>query len=176
MSKEENALETVIKGLANAFSDEIVTTFDSVADSPEMKNAQKILKSKDYDSFYYLCVLEIAKPIEGLMIKEGLSDKSIFILENYGFVQNHFEHLIKKLEGHPCCADKSRTIILSLINFFETGKTIEFDLGQEYTFHIPKLIFKDHKTILSHFTAIKGLYYGHYEPYLDSLKSLLTEE
>ncbi len=72
-----------------------------------------------------------------------------------------------------CCADKTRTIIKRLIDFYENGIRIEFDYTQEYTFHLPKIIFKIHEDIIEFYEGLKFLQNtGNPLKYLNAIKNL----
>lgn len=79
----------------------------------------------------------------------------VFIFMNYQFLKNHIERLIRDHEGHACCADKSRTILKSLCEYYITGDEIDFDYSQEYTFHLPNNVLRTHDEIIEFYEALK---------------------
>lgn len=99
----------------------------------------------------------------------------IFIYKNYNLIESHISHLIEKFEGRACSADKSRTIINSIIKFFEKGKEIEFNYNQEYTFHLPKRILNTHEEIIEMYKGIKDLLYGDPDKYLIAFSKIIKK-
>jgi len=89
-----------------------------------------------------------------------------FIYVSYTFIESHLSRLFATYEGHACSADKSRTIVNSLVRHFKTKEDIEFDYSAEYTSHLPKNILKEHGQIISFYEGMKGLMCGSPDKYL----------
>lgn len=105
--------------------------------------------------------------IDGLLSHKLSNNNDVkFIYQNHNFIDNHFKKIIVKKEGRRCSADKSRTILNSLVRFYKDGDEIDFDYEQKYTFHLPKKEFTDHNSIVEFYEALKHLYYGNPEYYL----------
>jgi hypothetical protein len=100
----------------------------------------------------------------------------VFIFSNYNFIEHHFVYWIKEVEGWQCSADKSRTIVKRLLAFYKEGTKIEFDYSGEYTFHLPKIIFTTHDSIIEFYKGLKDLKYGNPTNYLAALKSLIDKK
>ncbi len=101
-----------------------------------------------------------------------INSQSINFVLDSNFYKNHFESLIRKFEGSSCCADKSSTIIRAIYKYLTKGEKIEFNFSGEYTFHLPKTIFKTHDSIMEFYEALESLYYGDSEKYLQFLLKL----
>ncbi|MEH0153754.1 hypothetical protein V6R21_06370 [Limibacter armeniacum] len=97
-----------------------------------------------------------------------------FILKNFQFLEQNFEFYIEKIEGLACSVDKSRMILRAIYNFYKTGKKIEFNYDQEYTFHLPKVVFTNHESIIEFYQGLKGLRYGNNIQYLETVKNIET--
>jgi len=172
----ENALKDIFSSLLSQVHDDEIAMYKSVHKNKAVENAIKTLQSGDYEQLEY----SIKRPIDGYLaglIRSEIADcdRVVFIISNYRFVENHFETLINKIEGMACCADKSRSIMRALIKFLVTGENIEFDYSQEYTYHLPRGVFKDHDSIVSFFRSLEFLYYGKSEQYIRQLAKLMTE-
>lgn len=101
------------------------------------------------------------------------SDKEVvYIYKNSEVIDRHFSRQFQKYEGSACSADKSRTVVRCLLDFFLSGEEIKFDYKQEYTYHLPNKIFKTHSEILDFYKAIKDIQYGRAEKYIEEIKKL----
>ena len=125
------------------------------------------------DEFYYGIIYPFEKFTSGLIKSEISPNRNVvFIYQKLRFVENHFRNLFETIEGSACCADKSRAIVKRLIEFYKNGTKIEFDYNGEYTFHLPKKIFKTHESIICFYEGLHSLYYGISEKYLTALLNL----
>jgi hypothetical protein len=132
-------------------------------------------KIEDVDDFYLGLIRPHKQFISGLIRSEISKNTDVkFILENSQFIERNFQYWIEKIEGMPCCVDKTRTILKRLIEFYKNGTKIEFDYTAEYTFHLPKVIFKTHESITEFYESVKSLYYGNPTRYLNSIKSIIN--
>ena len=134
-------------------------------------------KIEDVQDFYLGLIYPHEQFISGL-IKSEISKNNdvVFILENSQFIEHNFRYWVEKKEGMACSADKTRTILRRLVNFYKNGTKIEFDYTAEYTFHLPKVIFKTHESIVEFYEGVKSLHYGNPTLYLNALKSLITND
>lgn len=123
--------------------------------------------SDDYEKFYYGVVYPFEKFVDG-MIRSELRDNQdvVFLMSKSKFVKRHFTNIIERIEGSACSVDKSRTIIRGLIRYYMKGEEIKFDYDGEYTYHLPKVIFKEQCRIIEFYEAVKSLYYGNSEKYM----------
>ena len=132
-------------------------------------------KIEDVQDFYLGLIYPHEQFISGL-IKSEISKNNdvVFILENSQFIERNFNYWIEKKEGVACCADKTRTILRRLFEFYKIGTKIEFDYAAEYTFHLPKVVFKTHESIIEFYEGLKSLCHGNPTRYLNALESLVT--
>jgi len=134
------------------------------------------IKIDDYNSFYLSLIYPYKQFLTGLIHVEVSKNKKIsFFLINSNFIERQFAKLIEDFEGSACSADKSRTIMRRIFNFLMTGNKIEWDYNAEYTFHLPKKIFKTHESIIEFYNAVTELYYGNYKKYVAALQNVLIE-
>lgn len=89
-----------------------------------------------------------------------------FLLNNYYYVESHFNRLFNQFEGMFASSDKSRTIMSRLLDFYKDGKEIEFDYSAEYTYHLPQAIMKNPEEVIRFYTVIKRLHGGYYDEYI----------
>lgn len=155
-----------IKGFLETFSDGI--------DDKNMALYKKLMeesmlegKFHDYDTFYLSVIYPFNNFIDSFIRSEISNNHDVrFLMKQSQFVKCHFEKIINEIDGFGCCADKSRTIMKRLIKFYTDGTEIVFDYEDQYTFHLPKNVFTTHDEIVTFYTAIKRLYYGHTEDFL----------
>lgn len=101
--------------------------------------------------------------------------EALFLLEQYQFVEMHFNHWIRKIEGSSCSSDKSRTIVRRLMKLFKSAEPIVWDYTAEYTYHMPKSVFVDHAEIYRFFVALRELYYGNSLSYITIVQYMATK-
>ncbi len=140
-------------------------------------NENGIKQFNRYDEFYLAVIYPFEQFLNGFIASEVSGNQDvIFLLTHSDFVERQFEQYIKVYEGSACHCDKSRTIISSLIEFYKTGKRIEFDYNGEYTFHLPKKVFKTHESIVEFYDGVKSLYYGSNAMYLTAILNLQASQ
>lgn len=166
---ETKDLKTVLNALHNSINAENKELYENIIQS------SKIKQFNDYDEFFYMILYPFQKFIEEFIKAEVADNDDVaFLYRNSQFVERQFESLIKMKEGSACCADKSGTIMKRLIKFYTTGEKIEFDYNAEYTYHLPKNIFKTHESIVDFYKAIKHLWYGNGAEYFKEIHKLMT--
>lgn len=108
------------------------------------------------------------------MLNEFLqnNDKAKFIFKNYEFLEVHVSRTIQKIEGPIFSADKTQYIISELLNFFIFENRLEHNWSQPHTFHLPKLVFQNHKDIENYFDALYFLHAGMPSRYIDIYAAL----
>ncbi|MFK5949540.1 MAG: hypothetical protein QM500_12310 [Methylococcales bacterium] len=174
MSATEDSVKSVISGLVGAFEKDNQESYQSVSQHQEVVNAVAAAKEGEAGDFFMCLLYPFSGFIDGLLSEVTNSHKAQFFLKHGEFVERHFNELINKYEGMPCCSDKSRVIMRALIAFHMNGKKIAFNYEQEYTYHLPKIIFKDHNQIVDFADALHSLYYGHSELYIKSLAEIMS--
>lgn len=167
-----------MKSFLNVFCESLVAenrdSVKEILDLPLVQDSLKAIQKSDPDLFYMTLGYPLDRIIDGVLSNAiAENGRARFLFQESGFVENHFRKLIERYEGMPCCADKTRTIMRALARNLIHGDEIVFDFGQEYTFHLPKKIFKDQESILSFFEAIHNLFYGSFELYLKELQGIL---
>lgn len=160
---------------------EVLNLMTDSIEQKEIELYKKIINEKcfnritDVEEFYLGIIYPYEQFVSGLIKSEISKNKEVvFILENSQFIEHHFRYWVEKIEGMACCADKTRTILRRLIEFYKNGTMIEFDYTAEYTFHLPRVIFKTHESIVVFYKGIKSLKYGNPTRYLNALKSLMV--
>lgn len=166
---DKDAIKNVLDGMLGVIEKENVELYKSLIDKTHSKEINSV------DGFYFTLIYPYDKFLSGL-IKTEISDNGDvgFILKRSQFIESHFEALIRGFEGYACCADKSETIMERLLDFYKEGKRIVFDYEQEYTFHLPSVIFKTHESIIGFYEGLKMLYCGNPEKYLTELQKIAT--
>ena len=131
----------------------------------------EITNFKDHKKFFYAVLYPFDQFISGF-VKSKIANNSdvVFIIKNQNYIENNFARIIEQKEGSPCSADKSRTIIKSLLNYYKNGQKITFNYQQEYTYHLPKEVFKTHDHIIKFYEGLKSLWYGDNKKYLEALQ------
>ena len=169
----QSDISTVLTAIFNGVEEESKASFESVASIPSVKRAVVCVRNGNCTGFYFALMYPIRKMVNGLLAKElPNSPDAQFLLKNSRFIENHFKKLIEKLEGSACCADNTRTIMKELFRFLTTGKEITFDYTQEYTYHLPVLIFNTHDEIVVFFKALRHLHYGYPDQYIETLAKI----
>jgi len=135
----------------------------------------KINNFNNYEEFFYSVLYPFDNFIEAyLKMNVSNNEDVIFIIKNSNFIENNFSNLIINKEGSACSSDKSGTIMNKLINYYKTGEKITFDYDAEYTYHLPKTIFKTHEHIIMFYIGLKKLFYGDNKKYIEALKIILN--
>lgn len=107
--------------------------------------------------------------IEDICKYLGLCDHGSFLVQHYNYIENSFSQMYIRYEGFACSSDKSRTVAKRLFNFYKANVMISFNPEADYTYHHPKKILNDHESIVQFFTALKSLYYGSPQQYLNCI-------
>lgn len=156
-----------LDALSLSVDDENIKLYKSIVE-------QSSIKSFDNPEEFYFSVLYPFENYINSFLKLNISSNEdvVFIYQNYNFLDNHIEKLFIMYEGTPCSADKSRSTINNLIQFYLTGKNIDYDYTAEYTYHLPSKILKKHVDIIGFYTALKKLYYGDNKEYLKMLHAI----
>lgn len=171
ITKDREALKGIFEAILSAGKKESNALYLSVSDHPDIQKAVAAAKEGDIEAFNYLLAGKFDDLVDGLLNVELVDSASIkFIFRQYDFVERSFKVLFERAEGMACCADKSRTVMRHLLRHFMTGKDIQLDYTQEYTYHLPEKIFRTHDEIIGFFDALHRLHFGNPDPYLKALK------
>lgn len=163
--------------------EDFLNTLSDSIDRDKVELYKKIIGSSEIksfdgpDEFFYAVLYPFEKFISGFLYTEleGVNRDVIFIYKNSQYIDRSFAQLFIKYEGSACSSDKSRTIVKRLVDFYQTGKKIEFDYNAEYTFHMPKTIFKTHEHIVLFYEGLKDLQYGDNRKYFEAMKTIFID-
>lgn len=170
----EQAFKAVIDAMLNIHNDESEAAFKSVSYSPAFDIAREQINKRNTEDFYYLFLYPTGRPLQGFLESEMPGNHNAQFLFQHGeFIECHYRNLFERIEGSACCADKSRTIMRGLARFLLDGKEIVFDYTQEYTYHLPKKIFNNHKSIVDFFESIYALYYGKFDKFIFEIRNVI---
>jgi len=163
---DEEAIGKVLNGILNKIEQEHRALFKPIIESSKLR----LREIHNYEIFYLKLIYSYSNFLN-VLIKEAIfnDDNIEFIFKHSDFIERHFQRMIQRQEGSPCCADKSRTIMRRLIKWFTAKEKIIFNYEQEYTYHLPENIFKTHEIIISFYEGLKHLYYGNPKPYLEAM-------
>lgn len=166
---EAEEIKNVLDGMLGHIEQEKIDLYKAL-----MEKGGKI-PVDSYGTFHISLIYPHEKFLDGLIKTEISKDAdACFILKRSSYIESHFRNWIEQKEGSACCADKSRAIVNALLKWFMEGKQIEWNYSQEYTYHLPKDIFKTHDDILLFYYGIKSLYYGNPKQYLEALKNIMS--
>lgn len=159
----------VLDGLLGTIEKDKIELYKSLIDKSKYKKFESI------DDFFFGLVHPHDQFLSGLIMTEIKNNHDVcFILKHSDYIESNFVKLIHDIEGSTCSADKSGTILNRLLGVFLNGNRIEFDYNQEYTFHLPKVIFKTHEDIVSFYFALRDLYYGDNKRYLVEIYKIMN--
>lgn len=170
LSKE--TLSNIISTLADSFEKEHVEKSLKFANSIPEESLNEMLYYYNIRKDNYLFNNALKQMNDGIIYKtlETINPKIAFFVSNYGFIQNHYRNILETHEGSACIYDKTSTIMESIYEHLTEGSVIEFNYEGEYTFHLPKKIFRNNNEILEFYIAIEAMYYGRVEKYLEFRK------
>jgi len=162
-------IQATLSALMGTIDAESVALFHRIFEGQDLKDVEQALKTGRPDIFDILFNYPVRRVTNGLVQAFlGRNRDLAFLYEKADFVEMHLKRRFDLIEGMPCCADKSRTILRALARHFadEAGRPIQFNYAQEVTYHLPQKILRTHDEIIAFFDALKGLYYGRFEPYV----------
>jgi hypothetical protein len=125
------------------------------------------------DDFYHALIYPHEQFLGALVqdVLQPASTEMKFLYLHSQFVDHHLSKLFERLEGRACCADKAGACIEVLAHFFRTGQAVEFNYEAKYTYHLPRTILRTHAERLAFYHALKNLYYGQPNEYLEQLQA-----
>ncbi len=169
-TEEQVDILLISEQLSKAFRDDALNSFMKVTNG----QFKKFKKPRDFE-FHVIRPLDIY--VDGYLLSlHGDNEKLNFLFKNYDFVEHHISFIFRHFEGSNCCVDKAKTIISELINYYKNNKTILFDYKQEFTYHLPEKVLKEHEQIIEFYNTIINLFYGRPISYLKFLNQLALEE
>jgi hypothetical protein len=166
---KDEAINKVLTGMLGVIEQEKIDLYKKLLDHSNRTEIESV------EDFFFGLIYPHRQFLEGLISVEiSPKDEVGFLLIHSDYVEHHFSEWIVKREGTACSADKSSTIIRALFEWLKTGKKIEWNYDQEYTYHLPKTIFKTHENIVMFYDGVKRLYYGKPQLYLECIKKLIA--
>lgn len=170
MTITKSAIKEVIETMCLDFDQPLIDIYNTLLD--EYLDSRGV---ENVDDFYLSIIGPFQHFLRILINKEiGENRHLVFILTHSNFLKNHLDKLFEKHEGESCRADKTRSVLNSLITFFkdEHNKEIEWGYEQEYTYHLPEKILTSHSEIMDFYMALYALYYGSPDKYVSALMTL----
>jgi hypothetical protein len=166
---DTKAIHTIFDSLAKAQGIENIALYDT------FKERLSEGAMNNPENFYFAVIYPHEKFVRGLVQQVfQTSDGDLLFLYVHGqYLDQHLEKLFERLEGRASCADKARTCLGALASAFRSGEPKEFDYTGEYTFHLPKTILRTHSERVDFFNALKNLYYGRPDEYLQQLQAFM---
>lgn len=167
MNDLKNEITAIFNSLTSKQNAEKAELLSLISDNNIVILAIEALNKDDIQSFNYICE-QITSPIEAMIYGADAKHKAYydFAVKNHGFIERNFCSLFRLIEGSGCSADKSRTVMRKIVNFLRTGEEIKFNYDTEYTFNLPKKIFKTHEEIYAFFIALMRLNMGYPEEFI----------
>jgi len=157
----KNGIVAIFNALNSKANTEKRKLLELLGDNEIIQSATRSLQSDNIQSFDYVC-RKITLPVDAMILSVDAKHQSYyeFAVKNHHMIERNFCGLFRLIEGAGCSADKSRTVMRMLIIFLRTGEEIKFNYDGEYTFHLPKKIFKTHTEIYAFFNALMRLQMG----------------
>lgn len=165
---EKTDLTNFLDSMIGSIEQKEIDLFKQILETTEIKNFE------DYQEFFYAVLYPFEQFISGYIKSTMANNRDVvFIIKNQNYIEHNYAKIIETQEGSACSADKSRTIMRSLVNYYTSGKEISFNYEQEYTYHLPKKVFKTHDQIINFYEGLKNLWYGDNRKYLEALTKVL---
>lgn len=178
MSNEQfDSIADVLSGLLDGIGVDAQKAAEAFEKTTLGQEVAKGIDAFDADQVHF----RLQYPLENLILGMAssrflLKNDAAFLLQHSDFVENQFKHWVVIFEGSPCSADKSGTILRRLLKHFKTGELIEWDYDQEYTYHLPKKVFRSHAEIVDFYKGVQSLYYGNPSSYLVEVQAMLARK
>ena len=176
MRDGEEQLKNVMTGILSMVEDNNALSATELLKLDNVKKALKSAVDGDIEDFYFSVIYPMEGALDGVVQQVSGNNMVQFLLIHGQFVERQFENIIKKYEGFSCCADKSRTIMNKLFLALLNDEEISFNYDSEYTYHLPKTVFKNHDDIIMFFNGVYALYWGKYEKYIKALNHIIPQE
>jgi len=173
---DDAPVQDVLAAILDAADQGKAALFASMPTQPRLQEAQTFARDGQPERFFHALPAPLERFVEGLL-QSTLPGKreAHFLLRQYAFVKAHFQKVIQDREGACCSADKARSILRRLLQYYLTGKEVVFDPQEPFTFGHPETVFTSHQEIVRFFNGLHALYYGDPEPYLKALRDVPGE-
>lgn len=172
----ESALEETITSLIGA-----VCKKDTEKGKRIINDVAEQLKSinldmSDPDQFFYGFMYDVNNSLEQLVAEAtqtDVNDKLSFIYIHYNYLDFHIQRFHSSRCGSSGCADRSRHIIRTYLNYITSGIVPEDDFSNDH-YWIPK--FGTYQEWLDYCDGLFDFYYGRPEKYLKASRCLMDCE
>lgn len=176
MTEKTQGIKAVLEALLKGGELEGQALYAQVYDEGIVQKAREAAQEGNPEGFFFAMVYPLQKLVNAVAEGEFPRNQNAqFLMANSHFIENHLDRLFSKFEGGACSHDKTKTVMKALLSFFITEKRIEFNYEGEYTFHLPKLVLKDHDSILAFFNGLHYLHYGNPDHYLVAMQEILAQ-
>ena len=132
MAKKE--IKDIFESMLASLKAENQKYLEQFENDPAVLQATKALNEKNLFGAYMAFETTHKKVITAFFEANLKSDEMQFLLQNFDFVDSHFDRIFEKKEGFSCSADKTSYILRCLYNYYEYGIEIKHNYNQEYTF------------------------------------------
>jgi len=165
------AVREVLGSLLDRLSEENRAMAKQLVGEPILRQAVDAIAKRRLDHFHLHLQYRVNNLVDGLVDMEipQAAAPVKFLFQNAGFVESHFRRQIESIEGSACSADKTRTVMRALLRRLADGVPIQFDYGQEYTFHLPTTVFRTEAEIVKFFDALRRLHSGFAQQYVEAV-------
>jgi hypothetical protein len=173
MPLSSDTLHNMLDSLLSGIHDEQRQLYQSAANDPLVEQAALAVRNHDLDGFFFSIPYTVEQLLGGILQAElpGANDAH-FLLMRLHFVENHVKSIITCHEGSTSSTDKSRMVLSRLLKFLVTGERIVFDYACAKSYAMPTVVLCDHDQIVSLFNALKAMYYGAGEHFVQEMQSL----
>lgn len=166
-------IKSVLDALLSCINSDDVNAAEALREVPAVQTAHTAMVGKKFDEFYYAVQYPVENVLRGMLETQFPDQHRVhFLFLQSQFVAQQLEWRIRETEGSPCCVDKTSTVMRAIFKFLATGVEVAFDYTQEYTYHLPKTVFAQHKEVMEFFEAVYALYYGNPTRYLQVIPAL----
>jgi len=171
-----DALADVLTHILQASRSDALGLFAQLTGEPLVDKAVQAAMAGDPRAFGHALLIPIDRFVEGLLSHAAPGKpEAHFLLRHAAFVERHFRAVIERMEGMQCCADKAGWLNRKLMRFYLVGERIVLNRDQQYTFHLPTRVFVTHDEIVLFFLAVRDLYYGRSDGFVEALSRLPRE-
>jgi len=176
MTDDTKGIKSVLEAILRSGDLEGQALYAQIYDEPMIKEARAAAEAHNPEGFFFSLCYPLEKIVDAVVSAEFPHNQNAqFLMANARYLENHLDTIFTKFEGSACSHDKTKAVLHHLMNFFMLGKRIDFDYGQQYTYHLPKKVLKDHDSIIAMFDALHYLHYGNPDRYFKTYEGLLAD-
>lgn len=169
-------IKSVLEAMLQSSDREGQALYAQIYDEPMIQKAREAAQNQDSDGFFFALGYPLQKMVDAVIAGEFPSNQNAqFLMANSRFIECHLDRIFTRFEGSACSHDKTRAVMKAAMRFFTSAKPIEFDYTQEFTYHLPKKVLKDHDSIINFITSLNYLLYGNPDRYLVAMQNILAQ-